>query len=230
MNTQIEIKENGTTTLATAGKYCDRNIDVNVEVSGDIVNDADKILDGSFSGVYYSENITVLKNQAFRNCTNITEISLPNCTTLEGTMTFNGVPLTVLNLPNLTTVGTTGSPANRNFAGIKVKEIYLPNLETIIASASMFRDNKQTEVIRLPKLSGQSLSAYEFSGDSNLRTLILGGSVLNTLANTNAFTQTPIASGAGYIYVPDELVETYKTATNWSTFANQIKPISELEE
>ena len=31
-NTQIEIKTNGTTTLATAGKYCDRNIDVNVAV------------------------------------------------------------------------------------------------------------------------------------------------------------------------------------------------------
>lgn len=31
-NTQINISENGTTTLATSGKYCDRNIDVNVEV------------------------------------------------------------------------------------------------------------------------------------------------------------------------------------------------------
>lgn len=31
-NTQIAIKTNGKTTLATAGKYCDRNIDVNVDV------------------------------------------------------------------------------------------------------------------------------------------------------------------------------------------------------
>lgn len=31
-NTQINITENGTKTLATAGKYCDRNIDVNVDV------------------------------------------------------------------------------------------------------------------------------------------------------------------------------------------------------
>lgn len=31
-NTQINIGANGTTTLATAGKYCDRNIDVNVAV------------------------------------------------------------------------------------------------------------------------------------------------------------------------------------------------------
>lgn len=31
-NTQINIQTNGTTTLATAGKYCDRNIEVNVAV------------------------------------------------------------------------------------------------------------------------------------------------------------------------------------------------------
>jgi hypothetical protein len=31
-NIQIAVTENGTTTLATAGKYCDRNIDVNVNV------------------------------------------------------------------------------------------------------------------------------------------------------------------------------------------------------
>lgn len=31
-NTQINITENGTKTLAAAGKYCDRNIDVNVNV------------------------------------------------------------------------------------------------------------------------------------------------------------------------------------------------------
>ena len=33
-NTQINITDNGTTTLATAGKYCERNIDVNVNVPG----------------------------------------------------------------------------------------------------------------------------------------------------------------------------------------------------
>ena len=33
-NIQIPITENGTTTLLTAGKYCDRNIDVNVNVAG----------------------------------------------------------------------------------------------------------------------------------------------------------------------------------------------------
>ena len=33
-NIQINISQNGTTTLATAGKFCNRNIDVNANVSG----------------------------------------------------------------------------------------------------------------------------------------------------------------------------------------------------
>ena len=37
-NTQINIGSNGTTTLATAGKYCDRNIDVNVAVPASGIN------------------------------------------------------------------------------------------------------------------------------------------------------------------------------------------------
>mgnify|MGYP000472681990 CR=1 FL=1 len=29
------------------------------------------------------------------------------------------------------------------------------------------------------------------------------------------------------IYVPDDSVEAYKTATNWSNYADRIRPISE---
>lgn len=36
-NIQIAITSNGTKTLATAGKYCDRNIDVNVNVGNDAI-------------------------------------------------------------------------------------------------------------------------------------------------------------------------------------------------
>ena len=43
-----------------------------------------------------------------------------------------------------------------------------------------------------------------------------------------AFNNSSISTRTGYIYVPDNLVDSYKTATNWSTYANQIKPISEL--
>lgn len=48
-----------------------------------------------------------------------------------------------------------------------------------------------------------------------------------TLSDVNAFTGTPIESGEGRIYVPASLVDSYKTAANWSTFADQILAIEE---
>ena len=42
------------------------------------------------------------------------------------------------------------------------------------------------------------------------------------LSNTSAFNSTPITFGTGYIYAPRALVDSYKAATNWSTYADQI--------
>lgn len=48
-----------------------------------------------------------------------------------------------------------------------------------------------------------------------------------SLSSKSAFTGTPIASGTGYIYVPAALVDSYKSATNWSTYADQIRAIED---
>lgn len=62
-----------------------------------------------------------------------------------------------------------------------------------------------------------------------LTKVIIGTNQLTVATlSTYVFNSTPIASGTGYIYVPDNLVNSYKTATNWSTYASQIKGISEL--
>ena len=63
-----------------------------------------------------------------------------------------------------------------------------------------------------------------------LHTLIIRTPAVCKMSFADNFANTPIASGEGYVYVPDELVEQYKVATNWTTYANQIKPISELPE
>lgn len=83
------------------------------------------------------------------------------------------------------------------------------------------------EKIELP--SATSIKASAFINSTNLATLILSGGAVCELAATSAFSGTAIGKGSGYIYVPDNLVEQYKIAANWSTYAAQIKPISELE-
>ena len=65
---------------------------------------------------------------------------------------------------------------------------------------------------------------------SNLKTLILRGKSVCVLESTNAFRSTPIYKQTGYIYVPSALVDSYKSGTNWSTYATQIRAIEDYPE
>lgn len=68
-----------------------------------------------------------------------------------------------------------------------------------------------------------------FYGCSALKALILrNADAVSTL--TGNLSGTPIASGTGYIYVPAALVDTYKAASGWSTYAAQIRAIEDYPE
>ena len=53
---------------------------------------------------------------------------------------------------------------------------------------------------------------------------------MSTLSASNAFGNSAIAKGTGYIYVPYALLEQYKVATNWATYANQFRAIEDYPE
>ena len=57
--------------------------------------------------------------------------------------------------------------------------------------------------------------------------ITIGYSSICSLGGSNVFSTTQITSSTGSIYVPASLVDTYKSATNWSYFSTQIFPIPE---
>ena len=70
------------------------------------------------------------------------------------------------------------------------------------------------------------IESYTFYNCSALTALILRNTeAVRTLSATNALAKTPIASGTGYIYVPAALLDTYKAATNWTTYADQFRAL-----
>lgn len=226
MNTQINITKNGTTTLATEGKYCDRNIDVNVNVDGGGEDVMAKLAQGTIEGEYASDEVLSLRTGAFCDCPNLTSVSLPNCTAFNGFRQFaNCTSITALNLPKLETI-TNG---NQNFASAEsLEEINLPSLTTISGSSATFNGCKNLSTVIMPLLSGSTIGASCFYNCYYLHTVVLGGETLNPLGNTNAFGNAGRNTELS-IYVPDALVDTYKAATNWTAYADKIKPISELE-
>ena len=88
---------------------------------------------------------------------------------------------------------------------------------TSIGDYAFYFCSKLTSV-SLP--AATSIGDYAFYSCSKLTTLYIGTESDNvcTLSSTNA-----IPSSVTDIYVPEALVDSYKTATNWSSFADKIK-------
>ena len=94
-NIQIPIAENGKVTLATAGKYCDRNIDVQVEVpTHEAELEARKAIeDGILTNMiteYYNDRIARnLRGNALRDLTKLRIVKMPNAE-WNNTLIFSG--------------------------------------------------------------------------------------------------------------------------------------------
>ena len=130
--------------------------------------------------------------------------------------------LAVVDFPNVTSTGV-----NVFYACYALHTVNLPSLISI--NSNMFAYSSLLKRLNFPSV--ESISGGAFSSCSRLVTVILRkADTVCTLENVSAFSGTSIAKGTGFVYVPDDLVERYKAATNWSTYASQIKPISELEE
>ena len=102
------------------------------------------------------------------------------------------------------------------------------NATTLYTSA--LKNCSKLPALDFPKLEG-IIKTNAFLGCTSLKTLVLRNSVVATLSNINNFTSTPFASGGtgGTLYVPQSLISSYQSATNWSTILgyenNQILPI-----
>jgi hypothetical protein len=76
-----------------------------------------------------------------------------------------------------------------------------------------------------------TLPNWCLANDGNLETVILRKSdSICTMSGTSSLSNSGVANGTGFIYVPASLVEQYKAATNWSAYATQIRAIEDYPE
>lgn len=149
---------------------------------------------------YTNDRLTSVGAYAFCFCAELTGVTMNKVETI-GMSAFNGCrKLVEANFPSVIAVTTSAF-----VSCVALKRIELP----LVAS----------------------FGGTVFQQCSSLNTLIIRApNAVCSLASTSSFNGTPIASGTGYIYVPDNLVDRYKVATNWTVYADQIKPLSELQE
>lgn len=108
----------------------------------------------------------------------------------------------------------------------KLTSVVLPAVHTTDGNSM----NGCSEIIKADFSNLQTIRYSTFYSNNKLVTLIIRTQAVAKLEKTSAFTGTPIASGTGYVYVPSALVDSYKTATNWSTYADQIRAIEDYPD
>ena len=154
------------------------------------------------------KNVTRCQSM-FYNCYDLTSLDLSSFDTSNVTdmnnMFNNCTNLTSLDLSNFDTSGVTNMA--RMF-------YFCRNLTSL--DLSSFDTSNVTN------------TSYVLYACNLLEKLIINRQDVFKMTNANMLQSTPIEDGTGYVYVPDNMVETYKSATNWSVYADQIKPISEL--
>lgn len=192
---------------------------------------------------YVNDRITELVAYAFASKDYPKTVTLPNVTTVHGYAFLTNTGIESINMASVTSF----QGMNHFKSCTALRSISLPNLVNVslwfdgctllkdvdLSSALVIGSGPFTNCPSLIKLEFPSLQTFNQGGIKNtvsLKTLILSGENVVKMFSTDALENTPIANGTGYVYVPDDLVEDYKAATNWVTYADQIKPLSEYVE
>ncbi|MED9913732.1 MAG: leucine-rich repeat domain-containing protein [Acutalibacteraceae bacterium] len=201
----------------------------------------DAIITRSISGAYSNDRITTVGACAFLGCQALTAIDLPNVTQVKRNA-FESCPLLqTINLPKVTDLGgwvfTNSAIQQADFPlvttigdGCFQKAIYLTSANLPLVTTLPADAFRNSPIQTADFAAVININRTAFTDCLNLETLIIRTPSVCVISDISiALRGSKIASGTGYIYVPDDLVDSYKAATNWVALANQIKPISALE-
>lgn len=155
----------------------------------------------------------------FTNCTSLKEINFPELRRCGNKFVVSLPNVEIINLPKLERI-----EGDQFIENAGITRLSLPGLIGDIYSTSL-RNNAKLELVDLGKAT--KIGHTALSGCGVLGAVILRNDSVTTLDNTNAFTNTPIASGTGFIYVPGNLLYQYQAATNWSTYAAQFRALED---
>lgn len=233
-NQDKTITENGEYT-ADSGYTGLGVVTVNVAASGGGDNVARAIV-GRTITEYIDSEITSVGNRAFYECKDLSKISMSNllttgsecfygCSSLKEFVSETATHIGTRNFQNCTALERVYLPlANNNvntapgqFSGCSaLRDVYIPVWRR--PQSSLFKNCVSLEKVDLPM--AYELSNEVFSGCVKLKALSLRNFANNEVVKLtlSTFNGTPFAEGGtgGVLLIPSALVESYKTATNWS--------------
>lgn len=178
----------------------------------------------------YLPDLTHIGEYAFSNCQALASVNFPNATNVDSYAFNSCLSLVNANIPNVTTTGT------HALANCRVLEnANLPNITQV--NNYLLYGCYKLSCVDFSKAT--DIGANAFRDCYSLKAVILRSGSICTLGGTTVFqncyhilgtrntTYNPNGDKDGYIYVPSALVDSYKAATNWSTYASQFRALED---
>lgn len=187
------------------------------ELGDDVV--LDSIIDRTIEE-FNDDQITMLPASAFRGCSKLKSVRLPNVSGQLNCTFYDCSGLETVDLPKVTSV------AYDVFAYSKIRSLCLPSLREVVYSG--LRRLEQLVTVDLPacvKIDG-SLAFYNCWAMKNV---ILRSNTMCTLGAVSAlYYYVNTHNNNLRIFVPSALIEDYKAATNWSDYADQFYALEDF--
>ena len=169
----------------------------------------------ALASISFPESLATIGQQAFRNCTVLSAINFPTRMEEIKMHAFWGcTSLKTLRLPDGITTANCGYQSG-------IEELYIPDSVETVAQF--------TECTNLRKVDiGTGVKSFlqnAFNADLAIEIFIIRANAIPSYAGwtlPDAF--------SGMIYVPDALMESYKTTAGWRNFSTRYKPLSEYTE
>lgn len=174
---------------------------------------------------YKDNSVTSISHRAFRNCKNLVIVDCPNAAIDKiGTHAFFGCSALKSVNVDIETYSMTMGPTSAFEGCTSLEEIRFSGYlaQSIFAGCASLR--------KIDLLRG-AVDGYNWCGGCTalVALIIRDTSAVSALRSSTKLNGTPIAAGTGYIYVPSSLVDSYKTATNWSTYSSQFRGLFDDE-
>lgn len=170
-----------------------------------------------------------INQNAFDGCTSLTRLNAPKATYIYQSAFANGPAIKNMTLPKAESIQQYAfelqpsyqtAPATLQDLG----KLTLGNIRYIGVMA--FDLCGYSEVDITVNANGGSIATQAFNRCLNLKKVTIRGKTMLTNEEGFVFYGSPIESLNGEIFVDASLVESYKTATNWSNYASIIKAVS----
>lgn len=177
------------------------------------------LIERSLTHIDIPNGTAKIGNSAFYQYTTLTSVTIPNSVTSIGNYAFLMTGLTSVTIPD--SVITIGGGAFSTCSSLT--SVTIGNSVTSL-DVGVFQSCNKITTITIPD-SVTSIGSLSLAGTGSMESVIVLATTPPTIGS-NVFQNSKISGGTGYIYVPysadHSILNAYKTASNWSTYANQI--------